>query len=228
MAIKKTVTKIKRRIVEKIDKKLDPQRIERQTFLKRYLEKSKKAGSPTAYFSVKLSKLRTRFYMFNDIISKKGANVSFKMADAKYMQNPKEIVDRKYGKQLDNHTLIEREMVKILRNEKNNKSKVQQLIGLKEEIQKLELHKQKFVSELNSESLKITDTIIELERNYVSAKERISLDTQTKANIETEINTWKKALGEIRAFTREINNQPIDIYLRQIDHHINILKSKKS
>lgn len=221
--INRRITKAKRKIAELIDKKLDPQRKEREIFLRRYSGLSRKAGSPKEYLGNKFPKLKQRFSLFNEFFTTKGAPLNFKMVNPEYIFTPKEILNRKYGKRRDNYNVFDHELMEIIKNEKNNKSKIQQLKGLKFEINKFEELRQKFVSQLDKESLAITEKIISLEKEYFLVKDKIKFDQKTKLSIDQEINSWKNILANLRAFVREINNNPIDTYYKTIDNNISRL-----
>lgn len=223
---KVNLKKIKSRIIEKIDRKLDPQRKERELFLKRIEGKMQKAGPSNEYLNSTLIKLKNRFYEFNDFFVK-GKNISFKMADPKYKQTPKEIIDRRFAKPRDNLDLFDHEILKILKQkDKNDKSKIQQLQGLKYNISRFDELKTKFLSELDKEALNVTDTILSLQMDYKSVKDKIKLDKTVTTTIEKEISAWQVILGNLRAFTRELNARSTDIYLERIDQTINKLSRK--
>lgn len=219
--LNRKIKSIKQKVLTKIDKKIDPQRKDRELFLKRYNVLTRKTGSSKRYLNDRLQQLKSRFSLFNDFFTANGSPLSFKMVEINYKATPNEIINRKWGaRRGDNNNVFEHEIMQIIKNDKNNRSKIQQLKGLKYEIEKFEEKRKFFLSELNNESLILTDNIISLEKEYSLAKDKIKFDQNTKTQIESEINSWKSILRNIRSYVREINAQQIDVYYKTIENNI--------
>jgi len=227
--LKTKIGNLKAKVIEKIDKKVDPYRKEREQAIINLNKKIERYGSAFEDYSVERFKnYRAEFVKFNSFF-KQGSTSDFKLVDPKATKTPSQILAG-YGflGSGENINAIEYKIKEILKNDKNKRSKIVQLNGLKEEIKGYEKHKQNFISKLKEETVRLTEIIISLEMSYQEANNEIlKFDPKVKENIKKEIDAWKRKLLELRNYVKILTDNSPDIYFKKIDHTINRLEKTK-